>query len=63
MTHMTRPHAARRLLEHGPLTFADFRHITGWPAHVADLVLRRLMHANVVTIRNIAKRRHYALAV
>lgn len=59
---MTRPYAAVRLLAHGPLTFRQFRVITGWPAHVADLVLRRLTDFGRVTIRNIDGRRHYALA-
>lgn len=58
---MTRPHAARRLLEHGSLSFGEFRAITGWPAHVADLVLRRLMACDAVTIQNIDGHRHYVL--
>lgn len=59
---MTRPYAAVRLLEHGPLTFGQFRVITGWPAHVVDQVLRRLTGVDRVTIRNIDGRRHYELA-
>lgn len=58
---MTRPYAARRLLEHGPLTFGDFRAITGWSASVADLVLRRLVDRDAVTHQNIDGRRHYVL--
>lgn len=39
---MTRSHAARRLLQHGPLTFAEFADITGWPSRVCTRVLHRL---------------------
>ena len=59
---MTRPYAATRLLELGPLTFGDFRAITGWPSYIADTVLRRLIGRDAVTIKNINGRRHYALA-
>lgn len=59
---MKRTYAAARLLEHGPLTFGDFRTITGWPSCIADTVLRRLVDREVVTIKNINGRRHYALA-
>lgn len=58
---MTRPYAAKRLLEHGPLTFGAFRVITGWSVSVADLVLRRLVERDAVTLQNIDGRRHYVL--
>lgn len=32
---MTRTHAAKRLLEHGPLTFGEFVTVTGWPYKTA----------------------------
>jgi hypothetical protein len=32
---MKRTYAAARLLELGPLTFRDFRDITGWPERCA----------------------------
>jgi hypothetical protein len=32
---ITRPYAASRLLEHGPLTFPQFQEITGWPKKTA----------------------------
>ena len=40
---MTRTYAARKLLEHGPLTFAEFLNITRWPASSAQLALEMLV--------------------
>lgn len=39
---MTRTHAARGLLKQGPLTFADFVAITGWPYKVCRRVISYL---------------------
>lgn len=47
---MTRYHAAMRLLEHGPLTFREFREITGWTREVARLALVALIDAGVATV-------------
>jgi hypothetical protein len=39
---MTRTHAALQLLNHGGLTFADFRTITGWGSRECSRVLDHL---------------------
>lgn len=39
---MNRTYAARRLLEHGPLTFREFREVTGWPEKACRNTLRWL---------------------
>lgn len=36
---MTRTYIALKLLEHGPLTFREFREITGWPGRTASKTL------------------------
>lgn len=43
---MTRTYAARRLLEHGPLSLAEFLAITGWPYRSAQAALTNLMLTN-----------------
>lgn len=58
---MTRSYAAKRLLEHGALTFADFLVITGWRKGIANNVLRKLREWQVACVVNIDGRRHYAL--
>lgn len=40
---MTRTYAAKRLLEHGPLSFAEFKEITGWTHRTAWRAIERLM--------------------
>lgn len=40
---MTRTHAARQLLAHGPLTFGEFVSITGWPYAECRRVLSYLV--------------------
>ena len=37
---MTRVHAIRQLLALGPLTFREFREITGWPPRQCSGLLR-----------------------
>ena len=44
---MTRTYAAKRLLEHGPLTFREFVQITGWPAKVAKNALFALVELGI----------------
>jgi len=44
---MTRTYAAKRLLEHGPLTFGEFTMITGWPSRVAEKALECLRNSRV----------------
>lgn len=39
---MTKTYAAKKLLEHGPLSFSEFRAITGWHVSRANRVLRCL---------------------
>lgn len=58
---MTRAYAAKRLLEHGPLTFRDFMEITGWTIHSAKNVIERLEKAGDVRPENIDGHRHYAI--
>lgn len=41
---MTRTHAARQLLAHGPLSFRQFAEITGWPRAACRRVLAYLVH-------------------
>lgn len=40
---MTRTHAAKKLLEHGPLTFPEFWAITGWDKEEAKDILASLV--------------------
>lgn len=59
---MTRAHAARRLLEHGPLNLAQFREITGWPAKECRNALRWLRAAGEVEYRGTNQRGIYSRA-
>lgn len=69
---MNRTYTAKRLLEHGPLTQAEFLEITGWEERQARRVLQQLLDTKVVTFRSQwsqshkrnshCKTRHYALA-
>lgn len=61
---MTRTYAAKRLLEHGPLTAPEFAEITGWGGHIAGSVLAHLLATGIVTVtRQIGVgRRIYRLA-
>jgi hypothetical protein len=54
---MTRVHAARRLLEHGPLTFREFHEITGWPRLVAVRALWNLVESGEATTDHISAQR------
>jgi len=44
---MTRTYAAKRLLEHGPLSFREFVEITGWPSRKCTRTLNCLMDAGI----------------
>jgi hypothetical protein len=46
---MTRLYAARKLLEHGPLTAVQFREITGWPKRDTNTTLQALHRSKAVT--------------
>jgi hypothetical protein len=59
---MTRTYAARRLLEHGPLTFREFCSITGWKVYRCNNVLIRLRKQGRVKRANVDGRSCYALA-
>ncbi len=59
---MSRPYAMARLLEHGSLTSAQLRQITGWDARIVGNVLHTLMGDGTVAITNVQGRRHYLLA-
>lgn len=59
---MTRTYAARKLLEHGPLTQPELLEITGWKPIEVSLVTQRLMHSGDVMPVNLHGIRHYALA-
>lgn len=48
---MSRTYAARRLLEHGPLTLREIREITRWPHGTVKNILARLIARCVVTPR------------
>lgn len=39
---MTHAYAMRRLLEHGPLTYAELLEVTGWGSEVLTEMLRRM---------------------
>lgn len=60
---MTRTYAAKRLLEHGPLTLREFVTITGWPYSAAQRALEHLMETELVVAVLISPhRRLYRLA-
>lgn len=60
---MTRTHAARALLAHGPLTLAEFLEITRWPYRAAQSTLSRLIEAGAVECaKSSAHRNVYWLA-
>ena len=51
---MTHTYAACMLLDLGPLTYLEFREITGWPCGVAGTILSRLRRRGYV--RHFAER-------
>ena len=44
---MKKTYAAKRLLEHGPLTMSEFRIITGWKGRTAEAALKSLVKSKV----------------
>lgn len=54
---MTKTHAMLRLLEHGPLTFAEAREITGWPRAAVCAILQHLVVSGRVHARHISRQR------
>lgn len=60
---MTHTHAACKLLEHGPLTYAEFMEFTGWKKTTMDRAIERLLEQKRIYFVNLTRRRrHYALA-
>lgn len=63
---MPRTYAAKRLLEHGPLSMAQFKEITGWKVRHAHRTMQNLVDAGVVHKWSPPRLRHatslYALA-
>ena len=63
---MPRTYAAKRLLEHGPLSMAQFKEITGWKPRQARRAMQNLVDAGVVHKWSPPRLRHatslYALA-
>ena len=51
---MTRTYAAKRLLEHGPLSLAEFAEITGWPKKTAAKT------SEILTAQGLVKRQSRA---
>jgi DNA-binding transcriptional regulator GbsR (MarR family) len=47
MTTLPKTYFAKRLLEHGPLTFAEFQEITGWSHGHCAAVLSSLLKSGV----------------
>lgn len=45
---MTRRHAAKRLLEHGPLTWGELMEITGWSYNALRGAMSALMEMGTV---------------
>ena len=59
---MTRTYAAKRLLEHGPLTWWEFLEITGWPYKTASRVWHWLRETKQIRFTNIDGKRAMELA-
>jgi len=60
---MTRTYAAKRLLEHGPLTFGELVEITGWSSRQVESVIYSMVDQGLVqhTSGLGQRRRLYAL--
>lgn len=59
---MTRTYAAKRLLEHGELSFPQFVTITGWDRRVAWRCMNRLVELGIVDFVGLQGCRVYRLA-
>jgi hypothetical protein len=60
---MTRTYAARKLLEHGPLTLSEFLQITRWPYRTAQRTLENLQEVGLVVAESCGPHRNlYRLA-
>jgi hypothetical protein len=59
---MSRTYAAKRLLEHGPLTFPEFVGITGWSRAQAATTLNALDKSGLLSVTGNRMKFVYALA-
>lgn len=60
---MTRTHALRGLLEHGPLTWSELLEITGWPVGSLKCAIARLVEYGSIEVEACGCRRNlYRLA-
>lgn len=60
---MTRTHALRCLLEHGPLTWSELREITGWPEGSLKSAVARLLEYGSLDVVPMGRHRNvYRLA-
>lgn len=59
-----RTYTAKRLLEHGPLTYREFKEITGWPENAVESTLKGLVDTGIAQFSEEAgnRRRLYSLA-
>lgn len=48
---MRKTYVAKRLLEHGPLSFREFCEITGWPRSTCAVALRGLVETGLAIWR------------
>jgi DNA-binding MarR family transcriptional regulator len=59
---MTRTHALKRLLEHGPMDRRDLIDITGWKPRQLESALDELMYAGIVLAVGKVRHRLYMLS-
>lgn len=61
---MTRTYAAKRLLEHGPLTFSQLVEITGWKSRQVESTIYAMVdQGDLCTLSELGTRRRlYSLA-
>jgi predicted transcriptional regulator len=60
---MTRTYTAKRLLEHGPLTWRELLEITGWRESVLKGAIQNLIDTELVVAEKASARRNvYRLA-
>jgi predicted transcriptional regulator len=60
---MTRTYTAKRLLEHGPLTWRELLEITGWRESVLKGAIQNLIDTELVVAEKASSRRNvYRLA-
>jgi hypothetical protein len=62
---MTRTYTAKRLLEHGPLTFRQLLEITGWKRHEIEKTIYAMVdEGELIRFKQLGTRRNlYAVAL